>query len=64
MVISSAERSRIFDGLYSHWTITKIEEDICEIDYKISMTFANPLYSSITSHFFDYLAKNINKAFE
>ena len=28
------------------------------------MTFANPLYSSVTTHFFDYLANNINKAFE
>ena len=28
------------------------------------MTFANPLYSSVTTHFFDYLTNNINKAFE
>ena len=28
------------------------------------MTFANPLYSSVTTHFFDYLSNNINQAFE
>ena len=28
------------------------------------MTFANPLYYSITNNFFDYLSNNINKAFE
>jgi cell shape-determining protein MreC len=28
------------------------------------MTFSNPLYSAITLRFFDYLANNINHAFE
>lgn len=64
MVLSESEKTRIFDGLYSHWQIKQIDEDVCEVHYNIRMTFANPLYSSITNHFFDYLAKNINKSFE
>ena len=28
------------------------------------MVFHNPLYSTVTTTFFDYLAKNVNKAFE
>lgn len=28
------------------------------------MKFSNPLYSAVTSQFFDYLAKNITQAFE
>lgn len=63
-VLSEADQSRIFEGLYSHWEIKKIDENSCEIIYNIEMSFANPLYSSITTHFFDFLANNINKAFE
>lgn len=28
------------------------------------MSFSNPLYSAITTQFFDYLVLNINQAFE
>ena len=63
-ILSESQNSRIFEGLYSHWEIRKLDEDVCEIVYNIQMTFANPLYSSVTTHFFDYLANNINKAFE
>ena len=45
VVISEAGESRIFEGLYSHWTIKRIEDDVCEIHYKIRMTFANPVYT-------------------
>jgi ribosome-associated toxin RatA of RatAB toxin-antitoxin module len=63
-VVSIAENTSIFDGLYSEWTIKEIEKDKCEVFYKIEMTFSNPLYSAVTKNFFDYLAKNINKSFE
>ena len=63
-ILSESHNSRIFEGLHSHWEIRKLDEDVCEIVYNIQMTFANPLYSSITTNFFDYLANNINKAFE
>jgi ribosome-associated toxin RatA of RatAB toxin-antitoxin module len=63
-ILSESHNSRIFEGLHSHWEIKKLDEDVCEIVYNIQMTFSNPLYSSITTNFFDYLANNINKAFE
>ena len=63
-ILSEAENSRIFEGLYSRWEIKNLGEHQCEIVYNIQMTFSNPLYSSVTTHFFDYLANNINKAFE
>jgi len=63
-VLSLAEDSRIFQGLYSHWKIEPLEEDLCEVEYNIRMTFSNPLYTHVTKSFFDYLATNINKAFE
>ena len=63
-ILSEARDSRIFDGLYSHWEIKKLGPDQCEIIYNIQMTFSNPIYSSITTTFFDYLANNINQAFE
>jgi ribosome-associated toxin RatA of RatAB toxin-antitoxin module len=63
-VLSEANNSRIFEGLYSHWEIRPVGPDACEIVYNIQMTFNNPLYSSITTTFFDYLANNINQAFE
>ena len=28
------------------------------------MTFSNPIYTAVTTHFFDFLSNNINKAFE
>ena len=36
-LLSIAEDTRIFQGLHSHWEIIKLEEDACEIVYKIRM---------------------------
>lgn len=63
-ILSESCNSLIFENLYSHWEIKKLGQNECEIIYNIQMAFANPLYSSITNHFFDYLSKNINTAFE
>ena len=44
--------SMIFKELYSTWEITKVsdsdEAPRCRIHYKIKLTFANSLYSSVT----------------
>lgn len=63
-VLSIAESTAVFENMESLWLIKKVSDHECEIQYKISMMFANPIYSSVTRHFFDYLAKNINKSFE
>ena len=63
-ITSEASNSRIFDRLYSHWQIKDMGPDQCEVVYDIQMTFANPIYSSITTTFFDFLANGINQAFE
>ena len=67
--------SMIFDELYSTWEISEIPKikgssetsvplgDSCQVTYKISMTFANSLYSSVTRQFFDVLAKHMQKSF-
>ena len=44
-IISESYENRIFEGLHSHWQIKKIDEEECEIIYKINMTFRNPLYT-------------------
>jgi coenzyme Q-binding protein COQ10 len=48
-VLSEARKSRIFDGLYSHWDLRPTGSDECEITYNIQMKFANPLYSAVTT---------------
>lgn len=63
-VLSESSNSRIFDSLYSEWRISRIAPHECEVNYKIIMTFNNPLYTQITRQFFDLLTKNINQSFE
>ena len=48
--------SKIFSELYSLWEIEAKSKNSCEVKYKCQMTFANPLYSSVTRQFFDILA--------
>ena len=45
----STSESSIFKELYSTWEIEAVDEDKCKVEYKIRMTFQNPLYSAITN---------------
>ena len=56
--------SSIFKNLDSSWSITNTTHDSCQIDYKITMEFANSLYASVTKQFFDFLVSNINDKFQ
>ena len=67
VVKAEAQGSRIFDKMNSKWQIRPDPASpftSCIVDYKIEIAFASPLYSAITSQFFDFLVKTTTNSFE
>ena len=62
-VTTESDSSRIFNKFSSEWLIRANPEgslNSCIVDYQIEMEFSNPLYSAVTSQFFDLLVANID----
>ena len=55
-VLTQADQgSSIFNYLDSTWTIRRINDERCQVNYDIKMDFSNYFYAAVTRQFFEFL---------